>query len=200
MKITFVRHGDTESSESGLCQRFSESLSDAGRNQAKKIAEALKDETYDMVYVSTMRRAIETAEQILIYHPEAKIIYDASICEYNSGEWEGKSREWRAIKRREIAKKLNIHIWEVRPPKGESQKDVKHRVKEFFGKLKMKKLKSILIVSHSTPIFFILYYLLNLSLDDWDKYHLNPGEYLIIMGDKKNFRLAKISRINHVKH
>lgn len=191
MKITFVRHGNTNSYKKGLCQKFSEPLSESGKNQAKKVAYVLKDESYDIVYVSTMKRAIQTADQILIYHPKVKVAYEDLICEYNNGEWEGKSKEWRANKRKGIARKLDIPTWEVRPPHGESQEDLKLRVKKFSQRLKKIKCKSILVISHSTAIFFILFHLLGLKLDDWDKYHLNLGCYLTIEKHNNEFKLIK---------
>ena len=62
MKITLVRHGQTESNYLKLLQgRVNNLLNDTGRRQCKKLAEGIKDIHYDYCYMSPLVRCVETA-------------------------------------------------------------------------------------------------------------------------------------------
>ena len=59
MKITLVRHGQTESNYLGKIQgRGNELLNDTGRRQALKIKEKIKDIKYDYCYMSPLVRCV----------------------------------------------------------------------------------------------------------------------------------------------
>ncbi len=60
-KIHFVRHGRTSGNEIGLWQTFDQTLSDFGREQAKKVSKKLKNIKADTIITSDMDRALETA-------------------------------------------------------------------------------------------------------------------------------------------
>ena len=89
MKLLYVRHGQTDWN---LQHRFQGQtdipLNDAGRAQAEKTAQALKDEHIDVVYVSPLSRAQETAAIINRFH-NAPVIVDKRITERYFGPTEG---------------------------------------------------------------------------------------------------------------
>lgn len=72
MKIYFARHGETASNAgimSGQTVTASdESLTALGKEQAEQLAKELKDITFDTIISSPLKRAIETAEAINLYH------------------------------------------------------------------------------------------------------------------------------------
>ena len=59
MKIYLVRHGESKANASGIHQgqKIDTSLSKNGLEQAKKIAERLKDENFEIIYSSDLRRS-----------------------------------------------------------------------------------------------------------------------------------------------
>jgi probable phosphoglycerate mutase len=61
MDLVLIRHGLPERSH----ESSDPSLSEEGREQARRVAEWLAGERFDAVYASTMRRAIETAEPLV---------------------------------------------------------------------------------------------------------------------------------------
>ncbi|MBR2659572.1 histidine phosphatase family protein [Candidatus Saccharibacteria bacterium] len=79
MIIYCVRHGETDSNLKGIVSgRSDEGLSSKGIAQAQKINLEIADTKFDAVYVSPMRRAIETAEIIV---PEYQYIIDERLAE-----------------------------------------------------------------------------------------------------------------------
>lgn len=62
LKIYFARHGQTEWNKAGIMQGYLNSdLSTEGREQAKVLADSLKDIEFDHIYSSDLGRAYDTA-------------------------------------------------------------------------------------------------------------------------------------------
>lgn len=82
MKIYLVRHGESIANAKGIHQgqKIDTSLSKKGLEQAKKIAERLKDENFETIYSSDLKRAYETAKEIAKFH-KLKIIKDKRLRE-----------------------------------------------------------------------------------------------------------------------
>jgi len=71
MKLILVRHGETIDNKKRLVQGHRQGeLSDVGKEQAKKVAERLKDEKIDYIFSSDLRRAADTAKVIAKYQKE----------------------------------------------------------------------------------------------------------------------------------
>jgi broad specificity phosphatase PhoE len=86
MKITLVRHGETVDNAARRCQgHLPGKLNEKGIEQAKKVGERLKKSYFDVIIVSDLRRAVQTANEIVFYHKDAHIIYDARVRERNFG-------------------------------------------------------------------------------------------------------------------
>ena len=69
MKIFLVRHGETEWNRINRFQGISDiPLNTKGKAQVEALAQALKDETIDVVYSSPLIRARETAKAIRHFH------------------------------------------------------------------------------------------------------------------------------------
>jgi broad specificity phosphatase PhoE len=64
MKVYFVRHGESTGNKEGIHQTPETPLSDTGRGQASRVAKRLKNHKIDLIYSSTHKRAMETAEII----------------------------------------------------------------------------------------------------------------------------------------
>lgn len=64
MKLYFARHAQTNTS-SGI---LNPPLNEAGKEQAKKLADALKDVTFDAIISSPLARALQTAEIVNKHH------------------------------------------------------------------------------------------------------------------------------------
>jgi broad specificity phosphatase PhoE len=85
--VYLVRHGATEWSVSGRhTGRTNIPLTDAGRDQARSVANLLHHRTFASVLVSPMDRARETCE-IVGFGTQAMI--DPDLCEWDYGDYEG---------------------------------------------------------------------------------------------------------------
>jgi len=82
LKIILVRHGESTANAKGILQgqKVDESLSELGKAQAKKLAEALREEKIEAIISSDLKRAKETAEEISRITGK-KIILDKRIRE-----------------------------------------------------------------------------------------------------------------------
>ncbi|MBS3128486.1 histidine phosphatase family protein [Candidatus Woesearchaeota archaeon] len=92
MKILFVRHGETNANKQGISQGqgVNESLNKQGKIQAKKLALRLKKEKFDIAYTSDLKRAKETADEIMTFHKKVKLIVTKALREKHHGLMEGK--------------------------------------------------------------------------------------------------------------
>lgn len=89
MRVTFVRHGESQANSTGRWQGHGDSpLSDRGRSQAALAAARLARHRFDRVVASDLSRARDTARATGI-EPEL----DPGLREIHVGAWEGLRRE-----------------------------------------------------------------------------------------------------------
>ena len=88
--VILVRHGVTDWNRQGLIQGWTDTpLSETGRRQAARAAEALAGRAIGRVASSDLTRARETAE--LIARPHGlDVATHRELREYHCGEWEGR--------------------------------------------------------------------------------------------------------------
>lgn len=89
MEITFVRHGETDLNKENRIQGSATNypLNEAGEAYARKAAAAFDPEAYDVVFVSPLTRAKQTAE--IFTKGKQDLIVDSRITEFDFGEWDG---------------------------------------------------------------------------------------------------------------
>jgi probable phosphoglycerate mutase len=97
-ELLLVRHGETDWNRARRFQGHADQpLNDAGREQARELADALADEEIDAVYTSDLLRARETAE-ILAARLDAEVVALRELREIDVGSWQGLS--WPEIEER----------------------------------------------------------------------------------------------------
>jgi len=139
MKILFVRHGQTNLNSPRRMQGISdEELNDTGIKQADETRKILEKKKIDLIIVSPLKRAIQTAE-IINSNMKKEIIIDKRIIEMNFGDIEGK-----------IYHKEYWHMdYDYKSINGESISDFQERIYNFIEDIKVKyREKSVLIVAH----------------------------------------------------
>jgi len=158
MKVILVRHGESIANSKGIHQgqRVDTSLSEKGKEQAIKAAQALKNEKIEAIYSSDLKRAMETAQEIAKLH-NLKVIPDKRLREFDSGDFTHLKDRWdRFVKLKDSeSKRLGIESYEVKIPGGESELDHFHRVRDFFREIKNHK-GNIVLVGHggTNKLFF----------------------------------------------
>lgn len=166
MKITVVRHGETNYNVKQLCNAKPGEhvyLTPLGVSQAEDAAKKLKNESFDVILVSELFRSEETASIINMYHLRPMFI-DDRINDRLSGMEDQSVNEW--VK----ALELTGDWYNGKVNDGESFNDVKKRVFNFLDELKKKKqFSSVLIVTHMAIFRIIKMYFENLTNEEaWE--------------------------------
>lgn len=161
MKLYVVRHGETTYNvENRICGISNVELTKLGRKQAIDAGEKLNDIRFDHVYVSPLKRAIDTAK--LLTHDKYPLIIEKRIEEINFGIFEGMPRDTEAFQQTKYH--LGIHY-----SQGETFLNVIHRVYSFLDEIKNSDDQNVLIVCHGGIIRAIHSYFFDMSNDDF--YH-----------------------------
>lgn len=141
MKVTFVRHGQTEWNRLGKQQGLADiPLDQTGIEQARKTAQLLKDEAFDCVYCSPLKRARQTA-QMICEGRNIPIILEQRLIERDMGEFEGMT--WHQFDTRAFWD----YTADLHYRKAENIRDFYRRVYGFLDTLKGKE-GSVLLVAH----------------------------------------------------
>lgn len=203
-----VRHGQTVWNTLGQTQGHGNSpLTELGIQQAKDLAEALKEYPIDIIYCSDLGRAVETAE-IIGKELNIEIHPTESLREMGFGVWEG-------MPLREIEKIYpeSFKMWRNEPEKvhiegGETLDMIKQRQDKLIEELNEKyKNKHILLVSHSVTVRVMLLSFLeshvrNIYRIKQDNTALNIVEYrnygpvIMKMNDTRHLKKDKTKGVN----
>jgi broad specificity phosphatase PhoE len=136
MKIILTRHGRTNENAKKILQGHMQSgLSAEGIQQAKKLARRLKNEKIDIIYSSDLKRAADTAKEIVKYHKNIPVYFVEELRERNLGSLQG----------------MNVGSvnWKKIPKNVETLVAMKKRMKIFLAKIHKKHPReNVLLVSH----------------------------------------------------
>lgn len=163
MRLIAVRHGETEENASGILQgHLPGELTDKGKEQVKKLAERLKDETIDHIFASDLARTRDTARAIAQFH-EAPLEFRKELRERHMGQLTGQHHT--LIEKEREEKKVARH--EYRPAGGESYRDMRQRLSQFLEELKENYPdKNILLVTHGGVNRVLISLLTDKSLEE----------------------------------
>ena len=147
--VIVVRHGETKWNVTRQLQgRKNSNLTENGIKQAVLTAEALKNKSFDFLYTSDLRRALETTEIINKYH-QLEIRIDESLAERNFGVIEGLKQDEMIEKYPEVFTRYMKREEEYQIPDGESLISFYNRVKKGLNAIANSHTgKRILIVTH----------------------------------------------------
>ena len=189
MKLILVRHGETSWNKERRVQGSDSDieLNDTGLEQARKVANFLKNEPIDAIFSSPMQRARATAEAIASYH-QVPVEFDQGLKELNVGELEGMS----AVNLRTTFSQFLMQWWQdggaTKLPSGESLIELQQRAWKVIERL-LERYKTspehntettVVVVSHYFITLAIVIKALNLSLDFFPKFKLDPGGVSIL--------------------
>ena len=157
MLIYFVRHGESEGNRKGLHQGPDVPLSEEGIKQGQVLAERLKKHKIDVIYSSSMIRAIQTAK---IISDQLKIPVESweNLKEIrNPSEIWGKSAEdERILEIKELARKKFLK-GDGRYSDEETFEELNKRAKGVLEHLLLRhRAQNVLCVSHATMIKMII--------------------------------------------
>jgi len=128
MRITIIRHGETDWSLNGRHTGSTDlELTQNGRNEAVLLGRSLKETKFDHVFSSPLKRAVTTCE-LAGFGAQSKL--DPALSEWNYGDYEG-------LTSIEIYKTVpDWSIFSKDPPHGETSKKISLRADDLLDKLK----------------------------------------------------------------
>jgi len=175
MDLLLIRHAESEGNTKNIMQgRTDFSLSREGICQAEYLAKRLEDHNIDIIYTSSLKRALDTAKIIGRYHPGIPIITKEELTEIHIGVFTG--LPWSEAKKKypnlteECTRTRNLDC----VPGAETSEEISKRVKlcvDFIlshkntvkrmivishGGFLKKLLKKLLGIPENTPLSFTL--------------------------------------------
>ena len=182
MKLILIRHGETYWNEERRVQGGDSDieLNDTGLNQAKKLAAFLKNEPITAILSSPLQRATATAEVIASHH-QLSVKVDQGLRELRVGELEGMSVSNLSTTFSQFLMQWWQGGWTVKLPNGESLIELQQRAwKVIEGLLAKHKDGTVVVVSHYFVTLAIILKALELPLDCFTRFKVDPGGVSIL--------------------
>ena len=182
MKLILIRHGETYWNEERRIQGGDSDieLNDTGLSQAKKLAAFLKNEPITAILSSPLQRATTTAEAIASHH-RLSVKVDQGLRELRVGELEGMSVSNLST----TFSQFLMQLWQGRGstklPNGESLSELQQRAwMAVESLLTQHKDGTVVVVSHYFVTLAIIFKALDLPLDYFVKFKIDPAGISII--------------------
>ncbi|MGI9115603.1 MAG: histidine phosphatase family protein [Chthoniobacterales bacterium] len=180
--FVFVRHGENDVISTKIAGRKAGlHLNEAGRQQARHIADALGDFPIDAIYAGPLERACETAEPLCQrLHLPLQIADEFNEIEF--GDWTGEEFT-------DLRKKGEFQVWNSlrsfsAPPDGEMMLAVQARVVARLRELRARH-QFVVIFSHGDVIRATIAYALGVPLDLFQRIQVDSASISAVeLGDE----------------
>lgn len=198
--LVLLRHGESEWNKENKFTGFRDvDLSANGIEEAKAAGVSLKNIKFDAVFTSTLKRAYNTATLALKEAGQAhELIKHDDLRERDYGDLTGLNKD----EMRQKFGEEQVHIWrrsyDVRPPGGESLKDVVARVTPYYEthiKPLVEEGKNVLLAAHGNTLRAMLIILGENTPENINSAEIPTGVPLVFEYDhgkkQKNYFLKK---------
>lgn len=190
LTLYLVRHGETDYNRQRLMQgqRIDAPLNRIGQAQARALGDRFCDVSLDAIYVSPLRRAVETARPVIDCHSDASVQRDGDLAEMSWGELEGQSIDAVGDILRTFGRRWKEGVFDDRVGGGESISDVAVRAGRFLDNVLARHAGStVLAVTHGRYLRVLLATALpEIGLARMDRFaHTNTGVYQVTWRDGK---------------
>jgi probable phosphoglycerate mutase len=196
-EIYIIRHGETEFNNKGIVQGrgVDTSLNEKGREQAKQFYNKYKDAGFEKIYVSNLRRTLETVNPFTV--KKLSIHKHHGLDEISWGIHEGKTNGETFHQFHTI-----IHAWKNgdvhrKIENGESPLEVQTRQQEFINEMVNTAERKLLVCSHGRAMRILLCTLLNKPLYMMDTF---PHENVCLYKLNYTNGVFQIEKFNDVSH
>lgn len=196
-----IRHGETEWNRLHRFQGRSDvPLNEKGKEQARALAIALKNEVITAIHASPLKRAIETALQIGRFHPSTPLIEEPGLMEMDLGEFEGMEAQQWATRHQEFRKTWENNPASLNMPGGESLEEVQHRAVETLKRISDSSPadSTLLLCSHNFVIVSLLCFASKTSLDQFREMRQDTAALNIIHTNGTDFQVEKVNDRRHL--
>ena len=202
IQIILVRHGETEWNRNQRFQGRSDlPLNQKGKEQARALAVALKNESIATIYASPLVRAVETARHIIRFHPSTPLIKEAGLMEMDLGAFEGMEAQRWAATHPDFLKAWEKNPADLTMPGGESLLEVQHRAVDTLERISQQydPGNTLLICTHNFVIVSLLCYASNTSLNRFRDWKQDTGALNVIYKDGNHFQVIAVNDKKHLK-
>jgi alpha-ribazole phosphatase len=155
-RLILIRHGETEWNVEGRWQGHADvPLNARGRAQAEEVAQSLARTKVDAIYVSDLKRTMETAGP-LARSQGLEVQVDTRLREIDQGEWQGLLIDEIQTRYAEEFRRRRENPLDVAPPGGETALQVRERVLAAIQDiLSLHPEQTVAIVSHGFALAVI---------------------------------------------
>jgi broad specificity phosphatase PhoE len=146
--LFFIRHATTDMAGT-FCGHSDPPINSIGQQQIVRLIATLHTETFDEIYSSDLRRAVETATHLSQAFP-APVITTSNLREIHFGDWE--SRTWAEIEQHDpnYARRWTEAFPKLTAPNGESFASFEDRVLQEVDHLSQRaETKRIAVLTHA---------------------------------------------------
>ena len=196
--VLLVRHAENDYVRKGrLAGRLPGiHLNERGREQARKLAEALKGAPVRAVYSSPLDRTMETAEPIATARG-LQVVERPGLVELDFGDWQDKTLK--SLRQRKLWKTVQQRPSLMRFPNGEAFSEAQVRVAaEIDTLVQMHKPKDLIVcVSHSDLIKLALAYYLGLPLDLFQRIMVAPASISTLFFGDGHVQVVNINQTTY---
>lgn len=198
MKLYLVRHAQSQRNIMMKDAPVDAELTEVGKEQARRIGYYFGDVKITKVYVSTMKRARTTFNEIKNHLKGIPIEFREDLVEHKMGVHEEKNENW--LKYAEMAKSEGKSFEEYRPAKGESLMDVYQRAGRFYKYLMENHSDdSILVVGHGTFLNYLILNILGFPIQEGKYFGLsNAGVSQFEIGKSGKIKNFHINDYHHL--
>lgn len=200
IRLILVRHGETLWNRERRVQGGGSDteLSDMGRVQAHRVAEALKDRKLDAIYSSPLKRALDTARIIASYH-KLPVQVEPDFREIEAGELEGLSLAEFSTSFSQFILRWREGNGQERLPGGESVADLAERVWRGIQRIREKHNGgTVAVVSHFFCVVVAICKSLGWPLTTLERIRVQTGSISIVELDERQPRLLLLGDTCHL--
>ncbi|MCZ2130872.1 MAG: histidine phosphatase family protein [Bacteroidia bacterium] len=198
--LYIIRHGQTDFNKRNIVQGsgIDSDLNTVGRLQAESFYDFYKDEGFDIVYTSGLKRAIQSVDSFIQNGFEHRI--HLGLNEINWGVLEGKenSPQQRKIFD-EIMKEWRMGNLDKAIENGETPRQLMHRQTQSLDDILKTDAKKILISSHGRALRSFMCLLTYQSQQNMHLFpHTNLGLYVLEQVDDRRFEIVMKNNTDHL--
>ena len=168
--VYVVTHTESTHHVQGLAGGwYDASLTENGRNQARKIAAALYSEIGEQnipIYSSDLKRCAETAEAFAEVF-NSTVFLDRDLREMDFGDAGGKTKEWRdknIVPKPTDGNRLDHRIFS----NSESRRDIGTRIRNSLNRIISKQDDNVIIITHGFALTYIIMAWLKVPVESMD--------------------------------
>ena len=196
-RLYLIRHAPVREIEGYVPEKNPKAVINS--DHLKKLAKHIPNNS--LCYVSPLKRAVQTANELSKYINLREIIIAKELREQNFGEWQGKkiSLVWEEIKKLKTQHNFSFICPDTCPPKGDSFLDQCKRVSEFVDNINFDNHTSLIFISHSGTIRAFLSHFLNLDPNNAisiEISHLSITSIEVLIKDNLGYKGGKYRLLN----